>query len=116
MTKELFVSTLKFIQKKTEQDCRLSDLLEEMYQDGKCNALVSAEACNLIIHLLEDAMHDEDNDIAYFLYQAEALFEKDLVISSRRAPHDHGKILYNSPETLYDYLVKQEEKRHESSK
>ena len=60
-----------------------------------------------MLELLGELLHDKNDDISYFLYDLDAVNEKDLIV-----PQDKCE-LYNSPDTLYDYLIKNIDNKYE---
>lgn len=107
ISKDKFVSILKFIQEKDIQQQGLINALEIMCPYCYVDAFIYSEYEAKMLELLGELLHDKNDDISYFLYDLDALNEKDLIV-----PQDKCE-LYNSPDTLYDYLIKNIDDKYE---
>ena len=104
LTKEEFVTTLSIIKDYKEKEEKFIKALEDMCPDNYVNAFVYDRYENTLLGVLEKMFWDENEDISFFLYETGYLFG-DSPFNSPFPTDDKGKQLYNSPETLYDYLV-----------
>ena len=103
LTKEEFTNTLKFIKKQSVKQEKFIKALENLSPGCYCDCFLYDEYSDKMIQLLENIFEDEYEDIYYFLYDSEWLYDSK---EDKKYPTDkEGKTLYCSPETLYDYLV-----------
>lgn len=98
LTKEEFVGYIDFIREQNQKQDRFIDAPEDM-----------------LVELIRKILKDKDDDIGYLLYDMDYAGKgwKDI---SRLPRDDNGNVLYNSPETLYDYLVSNMKKGEELAK
>jgi len=107
ISKKEFVDIINFIYTKNKQQLKLRNVLEEMSPNCYCDAFVYSEYEDSIIKLLEKMFDDKYNDIKYFLYDSNWLFRESESDTDFPVDVKTNKYLYNSPETLYNYLVRQ---------
>ena len=92
ISKERFIKILKFIQDQESKQDKFIEALELLSPGSYVDAQV-------LIDILSEMFNDENRDIEYFLYELDAINNENLIIPSDLCPY------YNSPDTLYDYLV-----------
>ena len=110
ISKKDFVDILNFIDAKNKQQDKLSEVLEEMSPGCYCETIVYSEYEDKILKLLETMFDDKYQDIEFFLYDSCWLFrDKGFSVDFPRDVKT-DKFLYDSPETLYDYLTRQNKK------
>lgn len=105
ISKKTFVKTLKFIKECREKEEKFISALAGLSQDTYCDVFIYSTYEAQMVSLLAEDLQDEEGDIEYFLYEMDYLQEK-LTKVKARAPKGEDNIpLYDSPETLYNYLV-----------
>lgn len=104
LTKEKFVKYIEFIKTQCLNQDKFIDALELLSPHTYCDAFIYSSYENTLLELIEDLLDDDEDDIGYFLYEMGYL-NKDLKNLENLPRDDNGNILYDSPETLYDYLV-----------
>ena len=107
ISKERFIEILKFIQDQENKQNKFIEALELLSPGSYVDAFIYSEYAQVLIDILAEILHDEDGDIEHFLYEYDAINNENLVIPSGLDPY------YNSPATLYDYLVNNMEGKNE---
>lgn len=106
ITSDEFKELLVFIQDQDKKELTFMDALEGLCQGEYINAFIYSQYKQKVIELLENMFNDKDEDISYFLYEMDAADHENMIVPDEKCPMDKDKkILYNSPETLYNYLV-----------
>lgn len=103
LSKKQFVETINFIKREREKEREFVRMLEKLSPGSYCDCYLYDEYEQKMIELLENMFEDNMHDISYFCYDCNGLdkFEK------KNCPKVNNKYLYNSLETLYNYLVKE---------
>lgn len=96
LTKEEFVDYLNFIKEQDKLQENFIKALEALSPETYCECFIYSEYSMRLINLLTRIMNDQDEDITYFIYDSD--------FGEVRSAD--GTVLYDSPESLYDYLVK----------
>ena len=104
LTREEFVEYIDFIKEQEQKQNRFIDALEDMSPYTHCDTFIYSSYEDRLVELIRKILDDKDDDIGYFLYEMDYV-GKDLKGSGRFPKDDKGNVLYNSPETLYDYLI-----------
>lgn len=110
ITKESFVKLINAVIFQMEKDYKFSKSIEE-FASTYCIMTISEEIIDVVIDVLEVEMNDLEKNlygsfISWWLFDApEAGKNKD----SCYVETDKGKILLETPEQLYDFLVKDNE-------
>ena len=99
ISKERFIEILKFIQNQESKQDKFIEALELLSPGSYVDAFIYSEYAQVLIDILSEMFNDENGDIEYFLYELDAINNENLTIPSDLCPY------YNSPDTLYDYLV-----------
>lgn len=99
ISKERFIKILKFIQDQESKQDKFIEALELLSPGSYVDAFIYSEYAQVLIDVLSEMFNDENGDIEYFLYELDAINNENLTIPSDLCPY------YNSPDTLYDYLV-----------
>ena len=105
LTKKEFKEYLQFIVDRRKKEDNFVDALNQLSKDTYCDCFLYNEYEDKLINLLEIALDDSAYEISYFLYDLDAI-NNNLEIKNRYGlPEIDGKVLYDSVDTLYDYLV-----------
>ena len=104
ITKEEFVEYIDFIKEQEQKQNRLIDALEDMSPYTHCDTFIYSSYEDMLVKLLGTVLEDKEDDIGHFLYDMDYL-GKDLKDINRFPEDENDNVLYNSPETLYEYLV-----------
>lgn len=106
ITRDKFKDLLLFIQDQVKKELTFMNALESLSPGEYVNAFIYDQYEQKVIELLENMFNDKSEDIQYFLYELDAENYDNMIVPDEKCPRDKdNKILYNSPETLYDYLV-----------
>lgn len=100
LSKEKFVEMMHFIKSEWAKQDQLITAFENMVPGNYCNTYVYLEYEEKFVELLALLMNDYNDDIAYFLYELPIGYPK---------RDDLGNELYYDEESLYNYLVRQDE-------
>ncbi len=103
ISKEEFVETINFIIEKREQEKTFVRTLEKLSPGCYCDCYLYDEYEQKLIDTLEIMLNDYSHEISYYCYDCNGLEKLD----KKHCPKMHGKYLYTSLETLYDYLIKE---------
>ena len=109
ISKERFVELLNFVKAQNMKQENFIKALEELSPGTYCDCLFYSDYENMLLGLLREVLNDKDDDIYCFLYETDWI--NDNFKESKCPVNSKGKFLYNSPETLYDYLVKRGRKK-----
>lgn len=101
ISKEKFVEILKFMREQSIKQDKFITVLEELSPNSYCDCFLFSAYENKLIDLLMIMLDDTDEDISYFLYELNWINKEEVESSVKEG----DKLLYNSPETLYDYLI-----------
>ena len=114
ISKEEFVRTLNFIKEQDIKENKFIDALETLSPNSYCDCFLFADYASKLISMLQIMLEDEADDIGYFLYEANWIYQgRDSKFELQFPTDENDKVLYTSPETLYDFLIAEMEKRHE---
>ena len=106
ISKEEFIEYLEFIKDQSDKQLNFMNALEAMCPGEYVNTFLYSEYEHRLVQLLKNILNDTEDDIEYFLYELSAYDYDHLIVPDEKCPTDkNNKILYNSPETLYNYLV-----------
>jgi len=113
ISKEEFVKTLEFIKSQDLKVDNFISALEALSPNTYCDCFLYSDYESKLLKILEAMFEDEHEDIEYFLYESNWIFENrpKLGLEVNFPTDDDGVELYNSPETLYDFLIAEKEKR-----
>lgn len=101
LNQEQFSAYVREIQKYL-QDCRKANDAISSFCDGYPVILIGDNLCTAMIELLERIMHDQDESVSWYLFDAPNV---DPLIQWK---DEEGNIItrrITTPEELYDYLV-----------
>lgn len=112
LEKEYFIDTLEEIRSLYNKQDNFCSALENLgsKSDGT-NIIVPLflydDCINIILHLLEECLNDNTNEIEHFLYDLGAIFfDKDIKLYHVNLSHNNNEnYLYTDVDSLYDYLV-----------
>lgn len=96
ISKEQFIKAIEFINAQNEKQERFIAALEALSPGTYCDCLLYSSYEAFVVKLLMELLEDDKEDINYYLYE-----NKECVV----LVNGEKKVLYNSPETLYNYLV-----------
>lgn len=106
LTKEEFIDYLNFIKDQYQKQNKLVDIFEELCPNHFCETYIYEEYESRMVDLLEKFVEDKNDNIGRFLYDADYINCDVNNINLALLPTDKdGNPLYDSPETLYDYLI-----------
>lgn len=103
ISKERFVELLNFIRIQNIKQENFIKALEELSPGTYCDCLCYSEYESMLLNLMKEVLNDKDDDIYYFLWDTDWINNN---FDESKCPKVRNKVIYNSPETLYDYLVK----------
>lgn len=107
ISKEEFIDVLRFISKKHKQEDKFCGVLEEMSGgESFAETFIYSEYEEKLRELLRNILHDEDDDIGYFLYELNGIDDVYIIVPDEKCPRWEDKIMYNSASSLYDYLAR----------
>lgn len=109
ISKETFINTFKFIKEQRDKQENLIKAFEELCPGEYCNCYLYSNYESTLINILKEDLDDKYEDIEYFIYDLDGL-DTDVLEEDRCPKDDKNKILYNSIETLYDFLMKERNK------
>ena len=96
ISKEQFIKAIEFINAQNEKQESFIAALELLSPGTYCDCLLYSSYESFVVKLLMELLEDDKEDINYYLYE-----NKECVV----LVDGEKKVLYNSPETLYNYLV-----------
>lgn len=100
ISKEQFKKYLMFIKQQQEKEEKFVEALEELSPGTYCDCYIYDEYETMMVAMLRDFFNDKEDDISYFIYEAEGLKEEDI-----NGPTDKdGNMLYHDIDSLYKYL------------
>lgn len=106
ISKETFIKTLEFIKKKSEQENDFQLALEKLSdEEGYYAPSIYSEYSMMLVKVLGEALNDVDDDIGYFIWELDAFDYPNMKVPEEKCPMYNDKVIYSSPETLYDYLT-----------
>ena len=106
LSKEEFIDILRFMSKKHKQEDKFCGVLEELSGNGSfAETFIYSEYEEKLRELLRNVLHDEDDDLGYFLYELNGIDDVDIIVPDEECPRWEDKIMYNSASSLYDYLA-----------
>lgn len=104
LSKETFVKTLDFIKDLGIKQCNFVKALESLSPITYCDAFIYDGVIDFLVNMLIEELNDINADIEYFLFEMN--YVDDNSFDAALCPkYSDGTILYNSPETLYNYLI-----------
>ena len=108
LSKEQFIKAIEFIAAQNEKQENFIAALEALSPGTYCDCLLYSGYEEFVVKLLAELLEDEEECIDYYLYESK---ECSIFVDGEK------KILFNSPETLYDYLAgKTQNKRKKQKK
>lgn len=107
ITKEEFIDVLKFIKEMRDKQTNFCSVIETLSSsDSYCDIFIYDRYEEQLYKLLSNMFNDELDELGYFLFESNALdngFKCSPVI--RTEEDGTERVLYDSAETLYDFLI-----------
>ena len=98
-TKEEFVEYINFIKTQDEKQLLFIEALEALAPGNYCDAFIYTDYENKLLELLQKALHDENDDIGYKLWEFDQFNEEEKKRQLEETPW------LESWEALYDHLA-----------
>lgn len=106
ISKKYFIEILTFVKNQAKKQEEFIKALESLSPGSYCDCFLFNDYEDHLIDLLHTILNDKHDDLYYFLYELDWINRDELDKNS--FPKDKkGNILYNSLETLYEYLTKE---------
>lgn len=110
LSKETFIDTIKFIEKRMSQIDKINDLFTEEFEDSVFYPYLKYE--NKLVSILEEIFNDKETQwISYYLYELDCgKSYKDGDITEKDKDGNEKIIPLKTPEDLYNLLIEDMER------